>query len=194
MEENKTDIEHQMIRGQLLTHNTLTKISSRINDMEAFIFGINDALIEKGILSSKFLYSKIESVKRTLMDSDEALNAGIAIRKDNDDTEFQPVNCSERIHICKGICCKLVFPLNQEEVEGGIVKWDLGRPYYIRHRADGFCCHRGEQGQCSIYSDRPKVCGVYTCKGDERIWKDFENMVLNQEWIDANLEGGVPKN
>ena len=55
-EENKNDIEHQMIRGQLLTHSTLSKISGRINDMEAFIFGINDALIERGVLSSKFLY------------------------------------------------------------------------------------------------------------------------------------------
>ena len=139
-EENKNDIEHQMIRGQLLTHSTLSKISGRINDMEAFIFGINDALIEKGVLSSKFLYSKIESVKKNMMDSNDVMDAGIALRSDKAAAMFQPVNCAERLHICNAICCKLVFPLNQEEVEGGHVKWDLGRPYYIRHKADGFCC------------------------------------------------------
>ena len=90
-EENKNDIEHQMIRGQLLTHSTLSKISGRINDMEAFIFGINDALIEKGVLSSKFLYSKIESVKKNMMDSNDVMDAGIALRSDKAAAMFQPV-------------------------------------------------------------------------------------------------------
>lgn len=189
---NSDDVENQMIRGQLSTHSTLSKICGRINDLEAFVFGINDALIEKGILSSKFLFSKIESVKKNMMDREETVDAGIAMRVDKEDAVFQPVNCMERLHICKGICCKLNFPLSQTEVEGGIVKWDLGKPYYIRHRADGYCCHLGAEGNCSIYANRPTVCKTYSCYGDERIWKDFDQMVLNEEWINDNLEGGLP--
>ncbi|MBK9551290.1 MAG: hypothetical protein IPO45_03690 [Saprospiraceae bacterium] len=64
-EENKNDIEHQMIRGQLLTHSTLSKISGRINDMEAFIFGINDALIEKAFFLPNFYTQKLSQLRKT---------------------------------------------------------------------------------------------------------------------------------
>ena len=188
---NDNELENQMIRGQLNTHHTLSDISERINDIEAFVFGINDALIEKNVMSSKFLFKKIEQVKRNMMDAGETANAGVALRKDNNIPETEAVNCSERMHICKSICCKLNFPLNAEEVESGIVKWDLGKPYYIRHNSCGYCSHRGEQGQCGVYENRPIVCKTYSCAGDERIWKDFDNMVLNVEWINQNLTGGI---
>jgi hypothetical protein len=43
-----------------------------------------------------------------------------------------------------------------------------------------------------VYADRPGVCRHYSCANDERIWKDFENMELNHEWLDANL-GDAPR-
>jgi Fe-S-cluster containining protein len=90
--------------------------------------------------------------------------------------------------ICNAVCCKLHFALSQGEVESGKVKWDLGQPYYIRHETNGFCSHNDRQtGGCSIYADRPGVCRKYSCANDERIWKDFDNMELNREWLDANL-------
>jgi Fe-S-cluster containining protein len=182
-----------MIRGQINTHATLSEISERINDIEAFVFGINDALIEKGILPSRFLFKKIEKVKKEMMEHGESLHANIALRVDSENYPESQVNCLERLHICKGICCKLSFPLSDEEVESGKIKWDLGRPYYIRQNEDGFCCSRGEEGKCNIYLNRPRVCRTYTCEGDERIWKDFEKMELNEEWINSNLTGGYPK-
>jgi hypothetical protein len=36
-----------------------------------------------------------------------------------------------------------------------------------------------------VYEDRPQVCRAYTCAGDERIWKDFDNMVLNEEFLNG---------
>lgn len=189
---NNKDLENQMIRGQINTHQTLSDMSERINDLEAFVFGINDAIIEKNVISSKYLFKKIEQVRKNMMDSGEMASAGIALRKDTNIPEENTVNCAERMHICKAICCKLNFPLNAEEVESGIVKWDLGRPYYIRHDAGGFCCHKGASGQCGVYNNRPVVCRTYSCKDDERIWKDFDNMVINEEWINQNLTGGLP--
>jgi Fe-S-cluster containining protein len=110
----------------------------------------------------------------------------------NSDTPVE-VDCSARLHICHAACCRLDFALSVEEVEAGKVKWDLGRPYFIRRESDGCCTHLDSaSGTCRIYHDRPAVCRGYSCAKDTRIWKDFDNMVLNQEWIDANL-GRAPE-
>jgi Fe-S-cluster containining protein len=100
------------------------------------------------------------------------------------------VNCGERMPICHSICCKLDFPLTAEEIESGKVRWDLGRPYHIRHGEDGHCVHRNqESGFCGVYEDRPGICRTYSCAGDARIWKDFEKMELNAEWLEEHLKG-----
>ena len=45
------------------------------------------------------------------------------------------------MHVCQAVCCKLDFALTADEVENGVLRWDLGRPYLIRHEADGWCAH-----------------------------------------------------
>jgi Fe-S-cluster containining protein len=70
----------------------------------------------------------------------------------------------------------------------------MGRPYLIRHEADGYCVHNDRStGGCGVYADRPTPCRAYSCAGDERIWTDFDAMQLNTEWIEANLGGGEPR-
>lgn len=114
---------------------------------------------------------------------------GIAFRVDPEEPDPPvQVNCAERMHVCHAVCCKLNFALTPEEVEAGKVKWDLGFPYLIRHGSNGYCCHNDTAtGRCTAYADRPGVCHRYSCANDKRIWKDFDNMVLNEEWIRANL-------
>ena len=74
-----------------------------------------------------------------------------------------------------------------------MVKWDLGRPYFIRHEASGYCTHIDPATlACRIYGDRPAVCRGYSCAGDDRIWLDFEAMVLNVEWIEAHVRPTGP--
>jgi Fe-S-cluster containining protein len=98
------------------------------------------------------------------------------------------VNCAERMHICHAVCCKLNFALTPQEVDAGKVKWDLGFPYIVRHDADGMCTHNDRAtGGCGVYADRPGVCRRYSCANDRRIWKDFERMELNSEWLDKHL-------
>lgn len=77
---------------------------------------------------------------------------------------------------------------------GAELKWDLGRPYYIRHESDGLCTHseRGT-GKCGVHKDRPVFCRNYSCANDKRIWKDFEKMELNHEWIDQNVNPTQPR-
>jgi Fe-S-cluster containining protein len=101
------------------------------------------------------------------------------------------VNCLERLNICEAVCCKLDFALTVDEVEGGAIKWDLGRPYLIRHAPDGFCVHRDRAtGRCGVYEGRPSTCKGYSCAADTRIWKDFEKMELNTDWLAENLPAG----
>jgi Fe-S-cluster containining protein len=82
------------------------------------------------------------------------------------------------------VCCTLPFPLSAAEVEAGEVRWDLGHPYVIRQDAAGYCVHNeSDHSGCSIYDRRPGVCRGYSCANDDRIWLDFDNMVLNEEFL-----------
>jgi Fe-S-cluster containining protein len=105
----------------------------------------------------------------------------------NDDEQGLPVDCDARMSVCHAVCCELKFALTPDEVEAGKVKWDIGHPYLIRGDRDGYCTHNAPNGGCEVYEDRPGVCRRYSCVNDERIWKDFDGMVLNHEWIDRYL-------
>jgi Fe-S-cluster containining protein len=95
------------------------------------------------------------------------------------------------MHICQAACCSLPFPLSADEVEAGDVKWDLGHPYVIRHTEEGYCVHNDRStGGCDVYDKRPGVCRGYSCAEDDRIWLDFDNMVLNEEYLRSRRRPG----
>lgn len=96
------------------------------------------------------------------------------------------INCAERLHLCKAACCKLNFALTPAEVKGGKVQWDNQFPYLIAHSSNGYCAHADGDLRCTIYEDRPALCRRYDCTHDGRIWKDFEKMIPNEEWIREN--------
>lgn len=188
---NENSLERQIIRGNLFTHTSLGKQYERIHEIESFLYGFIDLMLKKGVLDEEELDHAVQEVRKEMLEKGELAHAGIGIRLDNpdDDLKTVPVNCAERIHICKAICCKLNFALSATEIESGNIKWDLGKPYFIRHESNGYCSHLDpEKKCCSIYSDRPKICKGYSCANDQRIWKDFEKMKLNTEWIEMNLQ------
>jgi Fe-S-cluster containining protein len=91
------------------------------------------------------------------------------------------INCHERIHACKGACCALRFALSRQDVEEGVVRWDLGRPYLNRQAADGYCVHSDPTSRsCGAYAQRPAPCRIYDCRSDDRIWLDFDKMIPRQ--------------
>lgn len=186
------ELEQQLERSGFFTHNALSRQAERINEIESFLYGLIDTLISKDQLEQKTFEAIAQRVRNEILQKGEHFHAGIAVRVDGNEkkeNDFVPVNCAERIHLCKAACCKLNFALSVNEIESGKVKWDLGEPYFIRHSKSGYCTHldHGECG-CSIYHDRPKVCRQYSCANDERIWKDFEKMEINQKWLDENLQ------
>ena len=182
-------LERQVERSQFLMHSTVGEQSGRLREIEAVLYGLIDVLAERGIASPQAVQRAAFEVRAEMEAHGETSELRLGLRVD-DGPPAPPraVNCAERLSICKAVCCSLDFALSAPEVEAGRVKWDLGRPYFIRQEADGRCCHLDPlHGGCGVYADRPRVCRQYSCEGDARIWSDFDRMVLNQAWVDAHL-------
>jgi Fe-S-cluster containining protein len=96
------------------------------------------------------------------------------------DAESASPPCDELLAICKARCCTLTFSLSTEDLDEGVIRWDYGQPYLIRQRAsDGYCVHNDPDRQgCTVHHYRPRVCRVYDCRKDERIWSDYEKRIL----------------
>ena len=185
------EIERQLTRGNLFTHSSIGRQSERINEIESFLYGVIDLLIKNGLIQKEELSEASIEIRKEMQEKGELAHAGVGIRidKSKESPAEVPVNCSERIHICKAICCKLNFALSTEEIESGKIKWDLGQPYFIRHEKNGYCAHMDiKNNGCTIYKNRPSVCRKYSCARDKRIWKNFEKMELNHEWSEENLK------
>jgi hypothetical protein len=189
-------LERQMERGSLFTHTALSESAARLEDVESVMYGLIDLLIAKGATTEDEVLVASTKVRRETEERGGTLSLGVALRVDtpNVGDDFVPVNCAERLPICKAACCRMAFALSSTEVETGTIKWDLGRPYYIRQEVNGCCTHLDpERKCCGIYQDRPAVCRRYSCAGDGRIWKDFDRMVLNEEWLAENVGPSRPR-
>jgi Fe-S-cluster containining protein len=100
-----------------------------------------------------------------------------------------PIDCENRVHLCKAACCRLWFPLSRQDVDEGVVQWDLRYPYIINQDDDGYCKHLERATcRCTVYQHRPLPCRTFDCRQDKRIWVDFANKVINPD-----LETMFPK-
>jgi Fe-S-cluster containining protein len=189
-DEELGELERQVEHGNLFVHAALTDQATRANQIEAVVNGLADLLVRLDIVSTEDLVDSVETTRKAISEAGRQLSLGVAIRGDTDapTVPADEIDCEARIPYCKAVCCRLRFPLTVQEIETGPVKWDLGRPYFNRQAPNGYChCFDDASHGCTVYNDRPTPCRVYSCAGDDRIWKDFEGMVINQEWIDAHL-------
>ena len=135
-------LNRQIERGNLFAHTSSSIHATRMNEIESFLYGTIDLLIQEGVLSEKTIQERVKQLQEEMQLRNETINAGVALRIDaNNQTEEkkETINCAERIHLCKAVCCQLNFALNTEEIESGKVKWDMGRPYFIRQEKDCYC-------------------------------------------------------
>lgn len=195
MDERLDELERQLERGSLFTHTVLTEQAERANDTEALVNGLVDLLIGGGVINADKLRQAVEAVHDETAAAGQLAAVGVAIRVDGEQAGEPDVvvDCAARLPICKAACCRMRFALSVEEIESGPLRWDLGRPYLNRRGRDGYChqCDPGTRA-CGVYEQRPAVCRHYSCAGDARIWKDFDAMELNREWIEANLGADEP--
>jgi Fe-S-cluster containining protein len=86
------------------------------------------------------------------------------------------IDCEARLPLCRARCCTLRFALSRQDLDEGVVRWDPARPYAIAQREDRTCVHL-HAGRCEVYAQRPAVCRSYDCRGDGRIWLDFDTRI-----------------
>jgi Fe-S-cluster containining protein len=85
------------------------------------------------------------------------------------------IDCASRLHLCHGRCCSYAVSLSQEDLAEGRLAWDLHHPYALpKDPATGYCACLGGDGRCTVYADRPGTCRAYDCRGDPRVWIDFD--------------------
>ena len=87
--------------------------------------------------------------------------------------------CDEVLHLCKARCCTFSFALSSRDLDEGVIRWDHGQPYLIRQRAsDGYCVHNDPNTRgCTVHAYRPRVCRIYDCRTDPRVWIDFARRI-----------------
>ena len=189
-------LDRQVERGAVRTQSLFNRGFERIRELEATVQALVDALVARGALSPAELRDAAARASETLTSRPEAAPHTVVLRPDDPRAAAraeQVVDCAARMHVCHAVCCKLRVALSGSEVEAGRVRWDLGRPYFIRREADGKCTHNDRStGGCTVYADRPQPCRQYSCATDGRIWKDFDGMVLNNEWLDAHFKPDEP--
>jgi Fe-S-cluster containining protein len=88
------------------------------------------------------------------------------------------IDCEARLHLCHARCCALSFELSTQDLDEGVVRWEVDEPYLIRHERDGYCTHidRTRLG-CTIYAQRPAACRGFDCRHDPRVWIDFDQRI-----------------
>jgi Fe-S-cluster containining protein len=188
MSDDTEMLDRQVVRGQMHVHTALGEHAERLDETNGLLHGVIDVLLAKGAVTEQEIALATAAVRNEMRKRDAPGHAAVAIRGANGPAPPPvAVDCSRRLPICKAVCCKLDFALSVEEIESGGIKWDLGRPYFVRHKPDGYCAHQDQHRGCTIYQGRPGVCRQYSCAKDARIWKNFEALELNTEWIEQNV-------
>jgi Fe-S-cluster containining protein len=196
MTEEVANLERQVERGTVRTQSLLNRSFERIRQLEATLDGLVALLVSRGTLSEREVREAAGKAGERVDARRDASPHSVVLRAE--EAADQPreevfVDCAARMHVCHAVCCKLSVALSGAEVEAGKVRWDLGRPYFLRREADGACTHNDRStGGCTVYADRPQPCRKYSCATDGRIWKDFDRMELNTEWLDSHFKSDEP--
>lgn len=196
------ELERQLRHASFFTQASLEKQGQLLGKLDVYVTALIDTLLDGGVLDVERLADAVDANRasqaeetRARYEAEGALPAwpAVVVREDPpaSDGAVSPaevdevvVDCEARMPVCQAVCCTLPFPLSSAEVEAGDVRWDLGHPYVIRQTDEGYCVHNERaSGGCSVYDRRPGVCRGYSCAGDDRIWLDFDNMVLNEEFL-----------
>lgn len=190
-------LDRQLARGGVRAQSLFNRTFERLSEVEAMLLGLLDVLLARGVVAAADIEPAVRRIEDQVAARGEEPAHAVALRSDDAEAAARPdavVDCAARMHVCHAVCCKLAVKLDAAEVESGRLRWDLGHPYYLRKEADGRCTHQDRAtGGCGAYADRPKPCRQYNCANDGRIWKDFDGMVLNDEWLAAHFRPDEPQ-
>jgi Fe-S-cluster containining protein len=190
-------LRNDVADGLMYSHSRENANTSKVLEVASFSYALIELLNERGLITLEELDERKRKVGQRLADKFAEKGMGVALTDDEKDKyayeETVQIDCDNRIALCRGACCRLRFALTVQDLEEGAIKWELGRPYMIRHDADGYCHHLdGETKHCGAYQQRPIVCRSYDCRKDKRIWADFENRVVSPD-LEKLFPAGAPE-
>lgn len=173
-----------LLRGLIYTHHRANANTAELHHACATIHALVDLLVERGLLDEAELASRRQQIAEQLRKVYVGKGMAVALQEFGvSKYTFESsakVDCENRVQLCHAACCKLPLALSREDVQEGVVQWELDQPYMIAHAADGHCVHMDRENcGCTIYQQRPIPCRGYDCRNDKRIWLDFENKVIN---------------
>lgn len=179
--------------GLLYTHSRANANTHRILEAASFLYALIELLEEKGIITIGELDERkdivAQRVEKRFLDKGMGVNLQ---QPELDKYAFRgevQIDCASRVHLCRAACCRLWFPLSRQDVDEGVIRWDLRFPYIIAQDGGGCCKHLNHAtGQCTVYQNRPLPCRTFDCRNDQRIWLDYENRVINPD-LEAVFQG-----
>jgi len=179
-------LREEVAEGLMYLHSRANANSSKVLEVASFSYALIELLMERGLITVEELDERKRLVGQRLVEKFAAKGIGVALLDDEQDKYSfaggARVDCENRLHLCRGACCRLSFALSVQDLEEGTVKWNFAQPYLIRHDDDGYCHHvERETKRCHIYESRPVVCRAYDCRKDKRIWADFENKLVSPD-------------
>lgn len=180
------ELRNDVAAGLMYAHGRENANTSKVLEVASFSYALIELLMERGVISVEELDERKKQVGQRLAEKFAEKGMGVALTNDEQDKYAYEgsveIDCENRLALCRGACCRLSFALTVQDLEEGRVKWDLGRPYMIRHDEDGYCHHVERTSKsCGIYANRPVVCRAYDCRKDKRIWEDFEHRVVSPD-------------
>jgi Fe-S-cluster containining protein len=171
----------ELRRALLYVHEKLELGLSKHRELSAHVYALTESLVASGIVTLGEVERRKESAMELMLESARAHTEAAEILDDATDkytVAGVDIDCGARIPLCKAACCRLDFHLSRQDLAEAVVRWDVGRPYRIRHRDDGWCQHCDPSTKaCQVHAQRPLVCRRYDCRADARIWADFEGRV-----------------
>jgi Fe-S-cluster containining protein len=173
-----------VLRGLLYAHHRANANTAALHETSSTLDAVVELLVDEGILDP----DRLDRARtRTAPKRERQFHErGMAVAmQDFDESKYAfeagtAIDCDARMHLCGGACCKLPVALSKEDVEEGVLRWELGRPYLLLHDDDHHCHHFDRATRrCGAYAERPIPCRAYDCRHDDRIWLDFEAGVVN---------------
>jgi hypothetical protein len=180
------ELRQELTGGLLYTHSRANANTSRILETAAFLYALIELLDEKGIITVAELDARkpavVERLEKRFLDK----GMGVTVQEPERDKynlpEAAQIDCATRIELCGAACCRMWFPLSRQDIEEGVIQWDLQYPYIIAQDSQSYCRHLDRAcSRCTAYDHRPLPCRMFDCRTDPRIWLDFEQRAINPD-------------
>jgi hypothetical protein len=180
-------LRREVVDGFLDSHTCTHKNAGKMLEIASFCYALIELLQEKGLLSIEELNERKKVVGNRLVKKFAEQEIGVVVLQEYNQDKYTlkkevKIDCTSLLHLCRAACCQPDLALSKQDIEEGILKWDLGYPYMIAKDAEGYYRHldRGSY-QCTVRQHRPIPCRGYDCRKDERIWLDFEKDTINPD-------------